>query len=65
MGMFEQIGEFTPDSLIASPDFPILKEGIGLKPGQIGLGISQVPQRQQEKAGTLWHPLRVWRYTAS
>ncbi len=31
--MYEQIGEFTPDSLIVSPDFPILKSGIGLKPG--------------------------------
>ena len=27
-------GTFTPDSLIVSPDFPVLKEGIGLKPGQ-------------------------------
>lgn len=34
MKMFEQIGEFTPDSLIASDDFPILKDGIGLKAGQ-------------------------------
>ena len=34
MKMFEQTGEFTPDSLIASADFPILKEGIGLKAGQ-------------------------------
>lgn len=34
MKMFEQIGEFTPDSLITSEDFPILKEGIGLKAGQ-------------------------------
>ncbi len=34
MNMFEKIGEFTPDSLIASDDFPILKEGIGLKAGQ-------------------------------
>ena len=33
MKMYEQIGEFTPDSLIVSPDFPILKKGIGLKPG--------------------------------
>lgn len=32
--MFQQIGEFTPDSLIASQEFPILKEGIGLKAGQ-------------------------------
>lgn len=34
MKMFEQIGEFTPDSLIVSDDFPILKAGIGLKAGQ-------------------------------
>ena len=34
MKMFEQIGEFTPDSLIASADFPILKEGI-LKRGTL------------------------------
>lgn len=34
MKMFEQIGEFKADSLIASPDFPILTEGIGLKSGQ-------------------------------
>ena len=34
MKMFEQIGEFTPDSLIASDDFSILKAGIGLKAGQ-------------------------------
>ena len=34
MKMFEQIGEFTPDSLITSEDFSILKEGIGLKAGQ-------------------------------
>ena len=33
MKMYEQIGEFKPDSLIVSPDFPILKSGIGLKPG--------------------------------
>ena len=34
MKMFEQIGEFTPDSLITSEDFSILKEGIGLTAGQ-------------------------------
>lgn len=34
MNMFEQIGEFKPDSLIAGNEFPILKEGIGLKAGQ-------------------------------
>lgn len=34
MKMFEQIGEFKPDSLIVSQEFPILTEGIGLKAGQ-------------------------------
>lgn len=34
MQMFVNEGTFTPDSLIVSPDFPVLKEGIGLKPGQ-------------------------------
>lgn len=34
MNMFEKTGTFTPDSLIASNEFPILKEGIGLKAGQ-------------------------------
>lgn len=34
MQMFEQIGEFKPDSLIAGNGFPILKEGIGLKAGR-------------------------------
>lgn len=33
MKMYEQTGEFTPDSLIVSPDFPILKSGVGLKSG--------------------------------
>lgn len=33
MKMFEQIGEFKPDALIASQEYPILTEGIGLKPG--------------------------------
>ena len=32
--MIEQTGEFRPDSLIASLDFPILTAGIGLKAGQ-------------------------------
>jgi hypothetical protein len=34
MNMFKNEGEFKPDSLIASADFPILKEAIGLKKGQ-------------------------------
>lgn len=33
MKMFEQIGEFKPDALIASQEYPILTEGIGLKSG--------------------------------
>lgn len=34
MNLFEQTGEFKPDSLIAGNEFPIMKEGIGLKAGQ-------------------------------
>lgn len=34
MQMFGQTGEFKPDSLIAGNEFPVLKEGIGLKAGQ-------------------------------
>lgn len=34
MQMFKNEGAFVPDSLIASADFPILKEGIALKAGQ-------------------------------
>lgn len=34
MKLFEQTGEFKPDSLIAGNEFPILREGIGLKAGQ-------------------------------
>lgn len=33
MGLYERIGEFKPDSLIVSNEFPILKEGIGLAAG--------------------------------
>lgn len=51
MGMFEQIGEFTPDSLIASPDFPILKRGIGLKPGQGLLKRGSLILKGTDKAG--------------
>ena len=51
MGMFEQIGEFTPDSLIASPDFPILKEGIGLKPGKGLLKRGSLIMRGTDRAG--------------
>lgn len=34
MGLYEKVDEFTPDSLFTSPDYPVLKEGIGLKKGQ-------------------------------
>ena len=34
MNMYQKEGEYTPDALIASNEFPILKEGIGLKAGQ-------------------------------
>lgn len=33
MSLYEKIGEFKPDSLIASNEFPILKEGLGLAAG--------------------------------
>ena len=32
--MFEQTGEFRPDSLIAGNEYPVLTDGIGLKAGQ-------------------------------
>ena len=51
MGMFEQIREFTPDSLRASPDFPILKRGIGLKPGQGVLKRGSLILKGTDKAG--------------
>lgn len=51
MEMFEQIGEYTPDSLIASPDFPILKGGIGLKPGQGLLKRGSLIMRGTDRAG--------------
>lgn len=34
MDMFRQTGEFKPDSLFAGNEFPVMKEGIGLKAGQ-------------------------------
>lgn len=33
MNLFEKIGDFKPDSLIASNEFPILKEGLGISAG--------------------------------
>lgn len=51
MNMFQNIGEFTPDSLIASPDFPILKDGIGLKAGQGVLKRGSLIAKGTDKAG--------------
>ena len=51
MQMFGQIGEFKPDSLIVSPDFPILKEGIGLKAGQGVLKRGSLILKGTDKAG--------------
>lgn len=34
MKMFEQAGEFKPDSLLAGNGFPVMVAGIGLKAGQ-------------------------------
>ncbi len=51
MQMFKQVGEFTPDSLIASNEFPILKEGIGLKAGQGILKRGSLIMKGADKAG--------------
>lgn len=51
MNMFEQTGEFTPDSLIAGNEFPILKEGIGLKAGQGILKRGSLIVKGSDKAG--------------
>lgn len=51
MKMFEQIGEFTPDSLIVSDDFPILKAGIGLKAGQGVLKRGSLIMKNTDGAG--------------
>ena len=51
MNMFEQTGEFTPDSLIAGNEFPILKEGIGLKAGQGVLKRGSLIMKGSDKAG--------------
>ncbi len=51
MQMFQQVGEFTPDSLIASNEFPILKEGIGLKAGQGVLKRGSLIMKGADKAG--------------
>lgn len=51
MNMFEQTGEFKPDSLIAGNEFPILKEGIGLKAGQGVLKRGTLIMKGSDKAG--------------
>ena len=51
MNMFEQTGEFKPDSLIAGNEFPIMKEGIGLKAGQGVLKRGSLIMKCADKAG--------------
>ena len=51
MNMFEQTGEFKPDSLIAGNEFPIMKEGIGLKAGQGVLKRGSLIMKGTDKAG--------------
>ncbi len=51
MNMFAKTGELKPDSLIVSPDFPILKEGIGLKAGYGVLKRGSLIMKGSDKAG--------------
>lgn len=51
MKMYEQIGEFKPDSLIAGNEFPIMKVGIGLKAGQGVLQRGSLIIKSADKAG--------------
>ncbi len=51
MNLFEQTGEFKPDSLIAGNEFPILKEGIGLKAGQGVLKRGSLIMKYSDGAG--------------
>lgn len=53
MNLFEQIGEFKPDSLIAGNEFPIMKEGIGLKAGQGILKRGSLIVKGEDKAGMI------------
>lgn len=53
MKMYEQTGEFTPDSLIASSGFPITTEGIGLKAGQGVLKRGSLIVAGADKAGVI------------
>lgn len=49
--MYEQTSEFKPDSLIAGNEFPIMKEGIGLKAGQGILKRGTLIMKGTDKAG--------------
>lgn len=51
MNLFEQTGTFKPDSLIAGNEFPIMKEGIGLKAGQGVLKRGSLIMKGTDKAG--------------
>lgn len=51
MKMYEQIGEFKPDSLIAGNEFPVMKVGIGLKAGQGVLQRGSLIIKSADKAG--------------
>jgi len=51
MEMYKKVGDFKPDSLIVSPDYPILKEGIGLKAGQGVLKRGSLIMKGTDKAG--------------
>ncbi len=51
MEMYKKVGDFKPDSLIVSPDYPILKEGIGLKAGQGVLKRGSLIMKGADKAG--------------
>ena len=51
MKMYEQTGEFKPDSLIAGNEFPIMKEGICLKAGQGVLKRGSLIMKGTDKAG--------------
>ena len=53
MNLYQNIGEFTPDSLIASGETAILKEGIGLKAGQGVLKRGSLICKGDDKAGYL------------
>ena len=51
MEMYKKVGDFKPDSLIVSPDYPILKEGIGLKAGQGVLKRGSLIMKGTDKTG--------------